>query len=255
MNDSKEFQDAESIRIGNSHFTSRPVSFPPHSIPEGLLSRSIGMRSRKEGPPSIWDTHGISGNVFANPTASFSALSPQESNTWSSNVLENTSPHVMSERQTPDTTLVPRCQPGPSAKKSVILCEGGFSKNYGADQQRLQISDLHFDKFPSPATFACWKIRFKTEVCTCSQSPTEAMHWIKKVEMVETVDDLKSSRSIRGAQGPDFQVLDAKIASALNRIIHRTCIEMFFWGRRKCRSTLLSHSQIGSQTSRTVQQC
>ena len=38
------------------------------------------------------------------------------------------------------------------------------SKNYGADQQRLQISDLHFDKFPNPATFACWKIRFKTEV-------------------------------------------------------------------------------------------
>ena len=49
------------------------------------------------------------------------------------------------------------------------------SKNYGADQQRLQISDLHFDKFPTPATFACWKIRFKTEVCTCSQFPTEAM--------------------------------------------------------------------------------
>ena len=31
MNDSKEFQDAESIRSGNSHVTSRPVSFPPSS--------------------------------------------------------------------------------------------------------------------------------------------------------------------------------------------------------------------------------
>ena len=31
MSDSKEFQDAESIRSGNSHVTSRPVSFPPHS--------------------------------------------------------------------------------------------------------------------------------------------------------------------------------------------------------------------------------
>ena len=29
----------------------------------------------------------------------------------------------------------------------------------GADQQRLQISDL--DKFPTPTTFACWKIRFQ----------------------------------------------------------------------------------------------
>ena len=46
MTDSKEFQDAESIRSGNSHVTSRPVSFPPHPIPEGMLSRSIGMPSR-----------------------------------------------------------------------------------------------------------------------------------------------------------------------------------------------------------------
>ena len=39
----------------------------------------------------------------------------------------------------------------------------------------MQISDPHFDKFPNPATFACWKIRFKTEVCACSQFLTEAM--------------------------------------------------------------------------------
>ena len=53
-----------------------------------------------------------------------------------------------------------RCQSGPSAKDLVIFSGGDSSKNYGADQQRLQISDLHFDKFPTPATFACWKIRF-----------------------------------------------------------------------------------------------
>ena len=64
MNDSEDFQDAESIRSGNSHVTSRPVSFPPHPIPEGMLSRSYGVPSRREGPPSIWDTHGMSGNVF-----------------------------------------------------------------------------------------------------------------------------------------------------------------------------------------------
>ena len=43
--------------------------------------------------------------------------------------------------------------------------------------------------------------------------------------MVESVDDLKSSRSIRGTHGPDFEVLDAKIASALNRIIQNTRIK------------------------------
>ena len=51
MSDSKEFQDAESIRSGNSHVTSRPVSFPLHPIPEGMPSRSFGVPSRREGPP------------------------------------------------------------------------------------------------------------------------------------------------------------------------------------------------------------
>ena len=68
----------------------------------------------------------------------------------------------------------------------------------GPTKQRLQISDLHFDKFLTPATLACWKIRFKTEVCTCSQFPTEAMHWIKEVELVDSVDELRSSSSTRG---------------------------------------------------------
>ena len=66
------------------------------------------------------------------------------------------------------------------------------------------------------------KIRFKTEVCTCSQFPTEAMLWIKEVEMVESVDDLKSSCSVRGIRMPNFEVLDARIASALNKIIHNS---------------------------------
>ena len=63
---------------------------------------------------------------------------------------------------------------------------------------------------------------FKTEVCTLSQFPTEVMLWITEVEMVESVDDLKSSCSIRGPQGPDLEVPDAKIATALNQIIHNT---------------------------------
>ena len=121
-------------------------------------------------------THGISGNVFVNPVASSSAPYgvPEEKNRFTHPTVEKSDL---------------RCQSGPSAKKSVIPSEGDSFKNYGADQQRLQVSDLHFDTFPTPATFACWKIRFKTEVCTCSQFPTEAVHWIKEVEMVDSVDD------------------------------------------------------------------
>ena len=222
MNDSKDFQDAESVRSGNSHVTSQPVPFSPHPIPGGMLSRSTGMPSRREGPPSIWDTHGISGNVFADPHASSSAPCRQELHQWNSSIEEplHSSTVEKSERREQNQDL--RCQSGPSAKNSVIFSGGDSSKNYGAGQQRLQISDLHSDKFPTPATFACWKIRFKTEVCTCSQFPTEAMLWVKEVEMVDSVDDLRSSSSISGISMPNFEVLDARIASALNKVIHNS---------------------------------
>ena len=42
------------------------------------------------------------------------------------------------------------------------------------------------------------------------------MLWIIEMEMVESVDDLKSSRSITGTPGPDFELLDARIASVQN---------------------------------------
>ena len=118
------------------------------------------MLSGNDKPPDIWDTHGFSGNVFVNPPASSSSPYPGGFNPGILNVTEDMSPHVTSERQNPDTALDPRCQSGPSAKDSVIFSGGDSLKNYGADQQRLQISDLHFDKFLTPATFACWKIRF-----------------------------------------------------------------------------------------------
>ena len=48
------------------------------------------------------------------------------------------------------------------------------------------------------------------------------MQWFKEVEMVESVDVLKTSSLTRGISMPDFEVLDARIASALNRIIHNS---------------------------------
>ena len=50
-------------RSGNSHVTSRPVSFPPHPIPEGLLRPSFVSPCRKEGPPSF-GTHMVYRETF-----------------------------------------------------------------------------------------------------------------------------------------------------------------------------------------------
>ena len=94
--------------------------------------------SRNGKPPDIWDTHGISGNVYVNPPASSSITLSRRIQSLDSYVTEH-------ERQKPDTALDPRCQSGPSARNSVDPKEGRFSEDCGADQQRLQISDLHLD--------------------------------------------------------------------------------------------------------------
>ena len=67
----EDFQYVESVRSGQSHVTSQPVFFPPHPDPGGMLSRSLGKPSRNNGPPSIWDTHGISGIVFCKSNGAF----------------------------------------------------------------------------------------------------------------------------------------------------------------------------------------
>ena len=48
------------------------------------------------------------------------------------------------------------------------------------------------------------------------------MQWIKEVELVDSVDELQSSSSVRGISMPNFEVLDARIASALNKIVHNS---------------------------------
>ena len=48
------------------------------------------------------------------------------------------------------------------------------------------------------------------------------MQWIKEVELVDSVDEFRSSSSTRGISMPKFEVRDAKIASVLNRIIHNS---------------------------------
>ena len=59
MNDSKDFQDAESVHSGNSHVTSQPMLLPKHPPFEGLLRPPFVSPRRKEMPPFFWDTSGI----------------------------------------------------------------------------------------------------------------------------------------------------------------------------------------------------
>ena len=223
MNDSKDFQDAESVRSGNSHVTSQPGIFPKHPPFEGMPKPALTSQRQTEEPPH---TRGYTRHTRKRPRTptNFPASSvPSRTKFHSEENYRRTNPHVHSGGKWKTRTR-------PRSEKPIRTASQRFShlqwrrpsKNYGADKQRSQISDLHFDKFPTPATFACWKIRFKTEVCNCSQFPTEAMQWIKEVELVDSVDELRSSSSTRGISMPNFEVLDARIASVLNKSIHNS---------------------------------
>ena len=85
------------------------------------------------------------------------------------------------------------------------LADGAYPQNYVVEQRRYQVTETHFDKFPLPSTCQCWT-SFKTAACSCSCFPSEAVRWIKEVEMVDSVDDLKTSQSIRGHRFPNFEV-------------------------------------------------
>ena len=69
----------------------------------------------------------------------------------------------------------------PSTKSSSIPVE--IPQNPLVGQQRQQTSELQFDKIPySTIICLCWKIRFKNQVTTCSDFPSDAMLWINEVD-------------------------------------------------------------------------
>ena len=97
-----------------------------------------------------------------------------------------------------------------------------IQQNPMVGQQRQKISELQFDKFPAPHSFLCRKIRFKNQVTTFSEIPSDTTLWINEVEMGDSLDEFKSSRSVAGKNFPNFEMLDAKIASALSKTIQNS---------------------------------
>ena len=123
--------------------------------------------------------------------------------------------HTSEGRRNQGTIPIPTFATKPWSTSSTIPVE--LPLNYMVGQQRQQISEWQFDKFLNAQSFLVWKRLFKTQVTTCYDFPLGAMLWIKEVEM--SLDELQSSRSVCGQEFPNFEMLDAKIASSLNKII------------------------------------
>ena len=90
------------------------------------------------------------------------------------------------DKQNKGTIPMPMFARRPSTMSSSIPVY--IPQNPVVGQQRQQLSELQFDKFPTPATSLCWKIRFRNQVTTCSDVPSETMLWFNEVEMVDSLD-------------------------------------------------------------------
>ena len=132
--------------------------------------------------------------------------------------IRTNSPITWGEEWEPNTSSGSEMPVRIVSQKSVIPHKKRFFKELGNRPRTTADLRSSFRQILHSSNICL--LKDKTEVCTCSQFPTEAMLWIKEVDLVDSVDDLKSSCSVRGIRMPDFSVLDAKIASALNRIIH-----------------------------------
>ena len=89
------------------------------------------------------------------------------------------------------------------------------------DYPRVPITAWNLGKFPDSTEFQSWKLYFRTEVCMRTAESQVTMLWIKEVEIAESIDELVTSRSITGQPNfPDFDTLDAMIASALKKLLN-----------------------------------
>ena len=187
LNDSGEFHDVESNYSGKTS----------HVPSQSMLSCD------KRLPPEIWNPPGPQENVFANPRSTFESLQ-KPYHTFMTTNAAGEAPALIStwklvarkEERIGSPIPMPTFARTPPTMSSCILVD--IQKNSIVGQQRQQISELQFDKFPTPISFLCWKIRLRNQVTTCSDFHSEAMLWIKE-------DELKSSRSVAGKIFPNFE--------------------------------------------------
>ena len=75
-----------------------------------------------------------------------------------------------------------------------------------------------------------------TEVCSSAGHPSEAMPWIRDIRLAHSFGDLQTSQSITRRIYPHFETLDAKIATAFERILHSSNFKKKIPGRESLNS-------------------
>ena len=107
----------------------------------------------------------------------------------------------------------------------VLQYRWNYRRTTWSDSKDSKYRNCNLTNSMHPLHSDVWKIRFKNQVTTCYDCPSEAKLRIKEVEMVDSLKEFKSLRSIAGKKFPKFEELDARIASALKKIIQNSHVK------------------------------
>ena len=149
------FQEVESNYSGRLSY----VSSQPAMIPS---SRSMVSRDKRL-PLDTWNTSGLQENSDGNQSSTFDSPRDQSQGIQSDDMHRNLEAvpdagrtktiHTSEDRQNQGTIPMPTFAGRPSTTSSTIPVD--LPQNYVVGQQRQQISELQFDKFPCPQFFWC----------------------------------------------------------------------------------------------------
>ena len=142
-----------------------------------MIPSSRAMLSRdKRLPLDTCDTSGLQENGFENQFSTFDSLRdhPQGIHPCAPQTEQESVPQAAGigtlfasdDKQNKGTIPLPTF-----AGRSSTMCSltpVDFPHNSMAGQQRQQISELQFDKFPYPQSLLIWEIVFKNQVTICS---------------------------------------------------------------------------------------
>ena len=108
------------------------------------------------------------------------------------------------------------------SRSGILNHPGGTYSHVGMmDYPRIPITERNLGKFPDSMEFQSWTINFRTEVVYEQPILRSPRYGSKKLKIAKSIDELVTSRSIAGQHNfPDFDMLDAMIASALKKLLN-----------------------------------
>ena len=176
-----------------SHVSSQPAMI--------LSSRSLLSRDQRL-PFDTWNQSGLQENVFGKQFSTFDSPRNHSQRIQSDDVQRNREAvpadgrtktiHTSEDRQNQGTTPMPTFATKPLTTSSTIPAE--LPAELHDRTAKTANIGIAIRQIPNTTSFLVWIIRFKNQATTFSDVPSDAMLWIKEMEMVDSLDVVEITR-------------------------------------------------------------